>query len=1858
MANTLGNLYSSLKTRVSDFFNNNDDKDKNKFQFTPVSNQTVSSSQQQRNFVPTRTFSLNQQSQSSNPIRLNASVDSNPNTSWFNNFNQGYQVFQQQQLADQQRKNQEQVNLTKELMSRNTPVKSPETRVRLKTSEIKPPSFFDKAKQDIKDFATGIQVSGVNPSAGVSAKNIVPNIARNFWDPNTNRSAVAEAMVKAPIQQLEGILPPLFQIKVPSINGESKTLKEVLIPNNTPDEKLREDVSNIAGKAERQVLIYKLLGKLGLNDILPQLRVGGSLLSKQSLTSALDYVVSNPNFAVNLAKYFGGQTVLNTVNTILDEKYKDKTPAQVAGSIAVDTVFSSLLFAGFEVAVGSFGASSFLDNVSFIRNVKTGINGGINDTIGAELSKIHETKFLGSYNPNAPVNNPEFEAWQHNVQEAYKTAMSQNNFGGLMKYMRDIPVAPASYIPELGTGVPSNAMVNQALLSSPTTQMTAEYIASTIGAPAESIVQGAIPAEGTIAGAPASTVLGGGPEVTQGSTPVTPVVNTPPPKVETPQDIIQKSMNDTLIQQKTAQEAKQLEQVRSVENNILQLESSIKTGDPAAQSSLTDVFDQLKTLLDENPKLLTELSGNTIRAMEDANVQVPGADGQYKSVFDALKELRQTTTTTAAESPAITTADGQQAPEQALTNTGNQVVNQGELSTAPQATLGNEQVDGGIASTSNNELAQLGGTPQDTAALENTASATTPDQTVVGSPAYQLPRQTMSKDLVTSKQFPEGTSVRKFPKPIIVDPEGNAVVLSQNPKTTHFIDKVINKVLSLAQPSDAQAIIEGVNNLLPSGERIALPSHTGPLTVATRQQALQALSKLSPGQKIEVFNQLKDGKKVIPLITEEQIQSIMDETTRILSSPLMKELENFSINAVDSGAFKSTWMGGLSNTPQQFKDWVNQRNASEIKGINARLNFDAMDGNGIEAYHQIQQGDKSGFVRQLREYFDSKYQQLKDAGFELGYQENYIPQLWDNTEEEVVKALGDRLSTRPGLTFERFIDDYQTGIEKGLTPRFEKLSDLVGWYESTTNKSIADKKFFTFLENNQLIEPSKKAPRGWITLDPDRFPNPSGEQNGGTYKAPPDVAKIINNYLGPGNDLLRGISGVTSRLKNIVLSGGVPNTGINAHGLNLLVRYTLANKNPVVGLAKGSYYLINPNAAKANLNKSLDRMEFFISHGMTGSTEEHAFTRKMKEVEGNIVKKGFYWLTEGQKTLFEDPLFTRVVPWMKTELAEQIYQASKDKMGDTEAARMAARTINEFIGGINLDELARNKDVQNALRVTILAPDWAETNLRVGTNVVKGTTVKFNDEQYKAYRRFAAAFLGSYIAMNIMNKGMSGHWTWQNEPGNEFNLDTGTYTSDGKKRYVRVYGTAVDFIRIPFEMASGVLKGDLTPTARIIKNRLSTPLGTGVAMLSNIDYTGQKIINPDDSVGQQALSAAATLSRMFLPSQVGGMLDFLGGKSIEESMTRALELPTRYQGGAYTKTQKNVTQILKDKGATGETIGQINTAIKGESLSDTQQKTIAQLASQNPEAALQYVDTLKARRSINDPEGKKTPLDFIKGLFGGGNKKDTTPGAFTPSEDKAIRKEQIAEINARLTAGMEVSKDELNFAYFGDMLDIPSGNSTEKLKAEEDLYKKVSTIMSDEDLSDTQRSDLLNTLSTALDVPRTDIEYYANAKESKAVKFDMITNAMQGMQSQDDVFNFLVNLKKEVNGESIISSEIVTQLYETGFISSDMKKLLGKYRWNPITKEVELSRSSSEGSSKKPKAFNPSVPNISTPKLDLAPINISFKSSNLVPLSTQGSYDVPASLKPSLIGTQTVGNIDIQPKLRTPVRTLSGLGGI
>lgn len=695
--------------------------------------------------------------------------------------------------------------------------------------------------------------------------------------------------------------------------------------------------------------------------------------------------------------------------------------------------------------------------------------------------------------------------------------------------------------------------------------------------------------------------------------------------------------------------------------------------------------------------------------------------------------------------------------------------------------------------------------------------------------------------------------------------------------------------------------------------------------------------------------ELKANETSVPLkpnIAQEQesikqFETMLDEWPK----PTISTDKASQIRAEASTELGNMGKGGFGGLVPEvktlFQDWVNARHATKVEGYLKNKEFADLNNKGMEGFFEFQAGNKTGRYGDVKKYFDNKYHELQKNGVEFHYKSDYLPQLWNNTPEEIQQVFGRSLGTRPSFTLESVIKNYQEGLNAGLKPKFSTIGELAGWYEERANKALADVGFFNKLGKDAMIQPSNKAPQNWVTIDPDRFPkvtvNIDNKEYRGVYKAPPELASAINNYLrDPQFKFLEAVSNYVSRVKNVTLNFGIPGTAINAHGINTLARHTLfgTGSNPISRFLTASKYMVYPNSAQAYLDKELIRAPQAVKNGLSMSAEDYTGVGKQAEnLAGQFSKK---W-----ENVFGTPLFNKMIPALKLSSYEKLV---KDGMNPKDSAKL----VNNVYGGINWEQLGRNRDMQNLFRSMFLAPDWGETSLRLGGNFIKAANPLHKSVAANRYRAMMATFLASYIGMNITNKLSSGHYAYENDPGHIFELEIG-YTEDGQRRYLRPYGTAADMIRVPFDIASGLIKGDALILARTIRNRLSIPIGVGVGAITDTDYRGNTIgYRGTDKFGNEMpLEQRATNIGGEIASLVG-VPSFLrqftnsasGQQGWEQGLTQGFELPVRYQNPGNSKTQKFVGGVSKLE---GEKLFKLKKRFQGESpFSENQQSLIEQ----------------------------------------------------------------------------------------------------------------------------------------------------------------------------------------------------------------------------------------------------------------------------------------------------------------------------
>lgn len=645
---------------------------------------------------------------------------------------------------------------------------------------------------------------------------------------------------------------------------------------------------------------------------------------------------------------------------------------------------------------------------------------------------------------------------------------------------------------------------------------------------------------------------------------------------------------------------------------------------------------------------------------------------------------------------------------------------------------------------------------------------------------------------------------------------------------------------------------------------------------------------------------------------------------------------------IEKGPFKG-WSTRLRNW---YQDWVYARQAVGVETKVALKPFEVLKSAKMDwVYEYLGRGIKDGRVvegsrsrygmfgqveKQLSRWLDEE----QAAGIKVAEKDNYLPIYLKNAAEESEGELnGRRLGLRPGFSLQSDFKDYVEAIEAGYKPKYDTMYDILQARARAHFKAMADANMFRKGVGEGWIVPkpavSDDMRSEFRDLSSERFPTQRAAYGNtiynGVYSAPEAVAQKINNYLADPDKFLSKASGFARTVKNTALSVGLPGTGLSIHFWNVLPRevaldFALSPVRAPYEAAKYMYYAINPRAAQRFIDTHLADALPLVRAGMKMSSEEHNPFKTLgdafaKDAEGKYQESvparagaAYKSMSDWLHKLFGGNTFDKLLPARKMGNGLRLMETyQKHGYSADEAARMAASDINAVYGGINWESLGRSRNWQGIFQTIAMAPDYAETNLKLGARGVKAFTSP-RSIQSKIYRGMMYFYAASYLTSNLINHENSGHWMPENDLLHQFSIDLGKDTN-GKERYFNIYGTGVDFLRLPLYVATAISKGNLQDLNSVLLNRLSIPVRSVLSLLLNVDWKGDPIFGPDNygrpqSAGEEAANVESNTIGDALPGSLGSLGDLVSGRvSKGEAALEAVGLPF---------TEKNIQPTTAD----------------------------------------------------------------------------------------------------------------------------------------------------------------------------------------------------------------------------------------------------------------------------------------------------------------------------------------------------------
>ena len=591
---------------------------------------------------------------------------------------------------------------------------------------------------------------------------------------------------------------------------------------------------------------------------------------------------------------------------------------------------------------------------------------------------------------------------------------------------------------------------------------------------------------------------------------------------------------------------------------------------------------------------------------------------------------------------------------------------------------------------------------------------------------------------------------------------------------------------------------------------------------------------------------------------------------------------------------------------------------------------------GPKVIQDYQAGIETPYSERIKQAFDAKLAEARDRGFKVETKQNYLPQVYAESPEQIHAAISkklidsglpqaqiedyingkplpsneaNRLRLSPTFTKESTFSSYAQAKEYGLTPKFNHPGQLLAYYTNQLETSLANRKWLeTMKENNDLID-HKTA--GYEPI------NTSFSGNDQLY-ATPKLAKAINEYfrnndnLGLTQKAILGIGKVNKAMSELVLSGGIPGTNVNFFTTGQINKSLNAGDIGVLGRA------VISNSDRATLKYFKENQPYISKMADAGidlsnrtGNWDNIFHQassatglgKVMEGAGEIFDKAF-----NKKT------FASFMPMQVVETYKNTYETGiKQGLTEMEAKDLAAKTTKAF--NATTEDWGRSKNLSDNMNALLFAPKFRESLVNLYGETLKSITTQIGNPAYKLNRRLLAGATITYLAYNLANKQLTGHYMYENDPGHEFGLQV-PY-GDGKYAYVDYMPS---ILSTPKNIVSGtiaVAKGDVATAGQKFSSLGSMPVQLAANVMTNKDYFGKPIWDVNASTAEQIKSIASYVGLSYNHPYVQAIYKSLfapDGKRADplQTATTILELPLKF-GNQTTIDKNKYFQALTDK---------------------------------------------------------------------------------------------------------------------------------------------------------------------------------------------------------------------------------------------------------------------------------------------------------------------------------------------------------
>jgi diguanylate cyclase (GGDEF)-like protein len=564
--------------------------------------------------------------------------------------------------------------------------------------------------------------------------------------------------------------------------------------------------------------------------------------------------------------------------------------------------------------------------------------------------------------------------------------------------------------------------------------------------------------------------------------------------------------------------------------------------------------------------------------------------------------------------------------------------------------------------------------------------------------------------------------------------------------------------------------------------------------------------------------------------------------------------------------------------------------------------------------------------RLLDRQYDDLRKQDPAGKYLPNLRENYWHQLWKDPVERVASVFETIAGKRPlagdkAFTRQRFYEDYEEGIKAGLEPAsLNPMDAFMARYQSG-EKLIASLRWRNELEQ-----------RGWLRKDdPDaRIPQGYSRVNDPTFRgvlAPDLVARDLNNHLAQGLGQFQAWRSfrwfqnmmLSARLGLSAFHAGMTTLDSAASNLDLGWRYLAKGDlgssmksfadaalaiphtlQAIAGKGKGAsllkqylgeeasdpqmqaiFHFLDQGGARARMSSTEYNNDFTSAIRAYRQGDTAAATRKaLPALIESTTRLIAHRLVPAQKMMARVMLakfeLERLAPKLGEEASD--YAGTVDALNPDVMRQIAAKVnadVDDRLGQFTYDNLFWHRTVRDALHTSVQSVGWNAGTLRLifgSLSDVKGIAkpeeylgplgkagTVTNERMARMSNRLSylitlnatVAIMGAMTQQLLTGKGPE-------EPKDYFFPKTGRTNPDGSPERVSFPSYVKDewqFSRHPVE----TLKHKLHPTLSMMSE-----------MLSNKDFYGNQIFNPEDPIPREVQQFLTYMAKSFLPYSVQG----------------------------------------------------------------------------------------------------------------------------------------------------------------------------------------------------------------------------------------------------------------------------------------------------------------------------------------------------------------------------------------------------